>query len=205
MTMAITTSSLLYPDSLAHPTSAQGVSNPMTTKVTTPATTTRTTAVHVSRLDVRITPRPKAGVATSRVLCVTITSKPCRIGASFKWLRLPRMNGWNIAPNEDLVVVCVVMLPAWPPCTPTRMMCPPLLFFLHLLWTVSTSMTKNLCYTYSSMWRPCRTRDVTFRILSWPKPRTTSVQSASGETSACATPWSCWTRGWRRTAERSRC
>ena len=140
-----------------------------------------------------------------RVLCVTITSKPCRIGASFKWLRLPRMNGWNIAPNEDLVVVCVVMLPAWPPCTPTRMMCAPLLFFLHLLWTVSTSMTKNLCYMYSSTWRPCRTRDVTFRILSWPKPRTTSVQSASGETSACATSWSGWTRGWRRTAERSRC
>ena len=126
-------------------------------------------------------------LATSRVLRVSITSKPCRISASFKWLRLPRMNGRNVAPNEDLVVVCMVLLPAWPPCTPMRMMCPPLLFFLHLLWTVSTSMTKNLCYTYSSTWRPCRTQDVTFRILSWPKPRTTSVQSASGETRACAT------------------
>ena len=187
MTTAITTSSLLYPDSLAPPTSAQGVSNPTTTKVTTPVTTTRTTAVPVSRLHVRITPRPKAGVATSCVLCVTITSKPCRISASFKWLRLPRMNGRNVAPNEDLVIVCMVLLPTWPPCTPTRMMCPPLLFFPHLLWTVSTSMTKNLCYTYSSTWRPCRTRDVTFRILWWPKPRMTSVRSASGETHACAT------------------
>ena len=134
------------------------------------------------------------GVATSRVLRVTITSKPCRIGASFKWLRLPRKNGRNVAPNEDLVVFCVVLLPAWPPCTPTRTMCPPLLFFLHLLRTMSTSITKNLRYTYSSTWRPCRTRDVTFRILSWPKPRTTSVQSASGETRACATSWSGWTR-----------
>ena len=204
-TTAITTSSLLYPDSLAPPTSDRSVSNPMTTKVTTPATTTRTTAVLVSRLDARTTPRPKAGVATSRVLPVTITSKPCCIGASFKWLRLPRKNGRNVAPNEDLVVVCVVLLPAWPPCTPTRTMCPPLLFFLHLLWMVSTSMTKNLCYTYSSTWRPCRTRDVTFRILSWPKPRMTSVQSASGETRACATSWSGWTRRRMRTAERSRC
>ena len=64
------------------------------------------------------------GVATSRVLCVTITSKPCHIGASFKWLRLPRKNGQNVVPNEDLVIVCVVLLPAWPLCTPTRTMCP---------------------------------------------------------------------------------
>ena len=124
--------------------------------------------------------------------CGYITCPSClhyveAFSASFKWLRLPRMNGRNVAPNEDLVVVCMVLLLAWPPCTPMRMMCPPLLFFLHLLWTVSTSMTKNLCYTYSSTWRPCRTRDVTFQILSWPKPRTTSVQSASGETRACAT------------------
>ena len=90
------------------------------------------------------------GVATSRVLCVTITSKPCCIGASFKWLRLPRKNRRSVMPNEDPVVICVVLLPAWPPCTPTRTMCPPLLFFLHLLRTVSTSMTKNLSYTYSS-------------------------------------------------------
>ena len=59
---AITMSSLLYPDSLAPPTSARGVSNPTTTKVTMPATTTRTTAVPVSRLDVQITPRPNAEV-----------------------------------------------------------------------------------------------------------------------------------------------
>ena len=26
--------------------------------------------------------------------------------------------------NEDLVIVCVVLLPAWPLCTPTRTMCP---------------------------------------------------------------------------------
>ena len=165
-------SSLLYPDSLAPPTSARGVSNPMTTKVTMPATTTQTTAVPVSGLDVQITQRSDAevfrrcrpatmqitsnwasvwvvgsaatvanslwvansnkntSVATSGVLRVTITSKPCRIGASFKWLRLPRKNGQNVVPNEDLVVVCMVLLPAWPPCTPTRMMCPPLLFFL---------------------------------------------------------------------------
>ena len=107
-------------------------------------------------------------VATSRVLCVTITSKPCRISASFKWLRLPRKNGRNVMPNEDLVVICVMLLLAWPPCTPTRTMCPPLLFFLHLLWMVSTSMTKNLRYTYSSTWRSCRTRDVTFQISSTP-------------------------------------
>ena len=230
---SITMSSLLYPDSLAPLTSAQGVSNPTTTKVTMPVTTTWTTAVPVSRLDVQITPRPNAevfrqcrppiyvalcsmgqrvspitclrhrvgrpritsnwasvwvvgsaatvanslwvansnkntGVATSRVLRVTITSKPCRISASFKWLRLPRKNGQNVVPNEDLVIICVVLLPAWPLCTPTRMMCPPLLFFLYLLRMVSTSMTKNLCYTYSSMWRSCRTRDVTFQISSTP-------------------------------------
>ena len=53
---------LLYPDSLAPPTSARGVSNPTTTKVTMPATTTQTTAVPVSRLDVQITPRPDAKV-----------------------------------------------------------------------------------------------------------------------------------------------
>ena len=99
--------------------------------------------------------------------CGYITCPSClhyveAFSASFKWLRLPRMNGRNVAPNEDLVVVCMVLLLAWPPCTPMRMMCPPLFFFLHLLWTVSTSMTKNLCYTYSSTWRPCRTRDVTF-------------------------------------------
>ena len=46
----------------------------------------------------------------------------------------------------------------------------------------------------SSTWRPCRTRDITFRILLWMKPRTTSVQSASGETCACAASWSGWTR-----------
>ena len=108
------------------------------------------------------------GVATSRVLRVTITSKPCRISASFKWLRLPRKNGQNVVPNEDLVIICLVLLPAWPLCTPTRTMCPPLLFFLHLLRMVSTSMTKNLCYTYSSTWRSCRTRDVTFQISSTP-------------------------------------
>ena len=107
-------------------------------------------------------------MATSRVLRVTVTSKPCHIGASFKWLRLPRKNGRNVVPNEDLVIVCVVLLPAWPPCTPTRTMCPPLLFFLHLLWMVSTSMTKNLRYTYSSTWRSCRTQDVTFQISSTP-------------------------------------
>ena len=102
-------------------------------------------------------------MATSRVLRVTITTKPCRIGASFKWLRLPRKNGQNVAPNEDLVVVCMVLLPAWPLCTPTRMMCPPLLFFPHLLWMVSTSMTKNLRMTYSLTWGSCRTWDVTFQ------------------------------------------
>ena len=59
---AITMSSLLYPDSLAPPTSARGVSNPMTTKVTMPATTTQTTAVPVSGLDVQITQRPDAEV-----------------------------------------------------------------------------------------------------------------------------------------------
>ena len=64
--MAITTSSLLYLDSLAPPTSAWGVSNPMTTKVPTPATTTQTTAVPISRLDVQITPRPNAEVYRQR-------------------------------------------------------------------------------------------------------------------------------------------
>ena len=47
---------------LAPPTSARGVSNPMTTKVTMPATTTQTTAVPVSGLDVQITQRPDAEV-----------------------------------------------------------------------------------------------------------------------------------------------
>ena len=163
---SITMSSLLYPDSLAPLTSAQGVSNPTTTKVTMPVTTTWTTAVPVSRLDVQITLRPNAevfrqcrpliyvdlcsmgqrvspitclrhrvgrpwitsnwasvwvvgsaatvanslwvansnkntGVATSRVLRVTITSKPCRISASFKWLRLPRKNGQNVVPTPQ--------------------------------------------------------------------------------------------------------
>ena len=41
--------------------------------------------------------------------------KPCRNGASFKWLRLPRKNGRNVAPNEDLVVVYVVLLLEKPP------------------------------------------------------------------------------------------
>ena len=36
----------------------------------------------VSRLHVRITPRPKAGVATSRVLRVSITSKPSVLHSS---------------------------------------------------------------------------------------------------------------------------
>ena len=54
-------------------------------------------------------------VAMSCVLHFTITLKPCRNGASFKWLRLPRKNGRNVAPNEDLVVVCVVLLPEKPP------------------------------------------------------------------------------------------
>ena len=64
--MANTTSSLLYPDSLAPPTSARGVSNPTTTKVITPATTTQTTAVPVSRPDVQITLRPDAEVFRRR-------------------------------------------------------------------------------------------------------------------------------------------
>ena len=38
----------------------------------------------------------------------------------------------------------------------------------YLLWMVSTSMTKNLRYTYSPTWRSCRTRDVTFQISSTP-------------------------------------
>ena len=102
------------------------------------------------------------GVATSRVLHATIALKPCCIGASFNWPRLLRKNRQNVVLNKDLVVVCVVLLLAWPPYTPTRTMCPPLLFFLHLLWMVSTSMTKNFCYMYSLTWRPCRTRDVMF-------------------------------------------
>ena len=51
----------------------------------------------------------------SCVLHFTITLKPCRNSASFKWLRLPRKNGRNVAPNEDLVVVYVVLLPEKPP------------------------------------------------------------------------------------------
>ena len=145
------------------------------------------------------------GVATSHVLHATIALKPCCIGTSFNWPRLPRKNRQNVVLNKDLVVVCVVLLLAWPLYTPTRTMCPPLLFFLHLLWMVSTSMTKNLRYMYSLTWRPCRTRNVMFWILLWPKPGMTSVQSASRETCACATSWSGWTHWWRRTAKMSRC
>ena len=67
MTTAITTSSRLYPDSLAPPTSARGVSNPTTTKVTMPAKRTQTTAVPVSRLDVWITPGPYAEVLVTQI------------------------------------------------------------------------------------------------------------------------------------------
>ena len=78
-------------------------------------------------------------------------------GASFKWLRLPRKNGRTSRQTKTW------LSSAWCCCR------------------------KNLRYTYSSTWRPCRTRDITFRILSWSKLRTMSIQSASWKTRACAT------------------
>ena len=170
-TTAITTSSLLYPDSLAPPTSARGVSNPTTTKVTTPATTTRTTAVPVSRLDVRITPRPDAEVFRRRRPAIHVDGRSMGQRVSPITCLRHRVGRLRITSNWASVWVvgsaATVANSLWV-ANSNKNTGVAMSRVLRVTITSKPSMTKNLRYTYSSTWRSCRTPDVTFQISSTP-------------------------------------